>query len=453
MNISDIDQVVVASTLTTLFDSDFPNFITDLGYIPQNKVLAQIDPDVIDPRQKAIAFATRRARNYEILNIVFNSPKYKNSCNVLTKIMSGWDKAFMKWFLDKYDFEVTTENVMNAFSALLSSFDSTVFSLAIELPGYIPTTYSKINSEWCVCPPTAELFAGFQQSSHWINGTLHSNLLPSTMALNNSNGFLMRKCGSLTDAMQANTRDPEFLLIQLSPVVVRAYETYTVQVNNVTKETILQPVPQRLSHLRLRIPVSQNYIQKFTDDLSWLLSCKKVVNENPKVRNALERYGISLFFYCSGLGNESAYDDAVHDAVIGLESLLISANSEVNYRFQTILSRLMPEESQYSRPLLKRLYQQRSDVAHDGKTSGKHKATNIDAFQAISLLNAAIRWYLEKASTLTEKEIRDYLVELPFQDGKDVAKSPWGSCSEIGQNPPSETGPWSDSSAIQGLNN
>lgn len=443
MDISGINGTKVLNELRQVLSLEFTTMLTDLGYIEKRIILESPESLSDDERQQSIALAARRARNEQILQLVFESPKYRTVARRLQELMEGWDQNFLRNYFALFDFEITEENVHVAISNLNLSLDHNSFWLGMELPGYCPSELHNLNDYWQIRPLTHELLEGLDADSNLIRTVLQSKRIPGTYDLDHANGFLMKKTDNpFRIPPVGDVAALELLLIQLSPVVIRVHKLYAIKEDDETHDTTAQQIPSQTSHLRLRIPVPTAYLCEFVDDISWILNQGPKLQSHPKIRIALERYTSALFYYTAGLGPGSLYDDAIHDAVIGLESLLMSENVELAYRFQTVLSRIMPEAPSVGREFLKRIYTQRSKVAHEGKTSGKYQATNLDVFQTISLLNAAIRWYLRKADTMSSDEITKHLDKLPFGNEKDEALSPWGSISDVKKYPPSEKGPW-----------
>ncbi|MDR3600472.1 MAG: hypothetical protein P4L49_08350 [Desulfosporosinus sp.] len=447
MDINSIDISIIEKELKSILSLDFVGMLIDLGYMQKEKVMTDPDISSSDERQQEIALAMRRTYNERILEVIFESPKYRSVAKKFKDLMESWDKAFISRYLNEFDFNITAQNIHGAISNLLTvKPDDHSCLIGFELPGYSPLQMHTINEHWQVRPISSGLLSGLGEDSVLVS----RKWIPSRDALDDANGFLIRKTNnpyqipSMTDPAYF-----ELLLLQLSPLVARSYKNYIIIEHNITRKTTVSLIPSQQTRLRLRIPVAEHYKkEQFIYDISWLLKHIPKLTSYPKVRIALERYALALKHYASDIHPGINYDEAIHYAVIGLETLLISANTEVTYRFQTVLSRLIPENLPYCREFLKRIYVQRSQVAHDGQTSGKYLANSTDVFQAISLLNASIRWYLEKSDNLTAEEIKVLLADLPFGFSKDIASSPWGTTSDISNNPPSENGPWLDNTLI-----
>jgi hypothetical protein len=440
----DIESSDVFRELSKLFESNFKELVVALGY--KEKKLLHTDEDEfikMDERQNAIATAVRRTRNRKIIGAVFESPQYIEDTKVLKKLLSGYDQFFIIYYLEKNDWYLSKELVEQAITDIFNAQPNFEYWIGLKIRSIIPKEVHWFNSTWYLSSVTPEMFLGMNDRVDWIQRALQTKWIPSQFELNQANGFLLCKTNSNLNLSEADSNlQIENLILQLSPAVVRSTEVFGIRENNLIQGLDVFPIPSNLPTWRFRIPLPNNDITEFINDIDWLLKHSKYISTHPKGRSALERYVLAINFYCSNNEGSFGYDDAVHDAVIGLETLMVGAQTEVSYRFQTIIYRLMPEKKDQAIKVLKRLYGLRSTVAHEGRTSGKKVTTHVDAFQAISLLNASIRWYLKMAEKMSEKEIKEYLESLPFSNQKDIAKSPWGTVTEIAEHPPQNNGPW-----------
>ncbi|KYP79976.1 hypothetical protein [Ferroacidibacillus organovorans] len=441
-----INTEAVCGELKRIMDDQFVSVLTDVGYITRAKVNTVPDLDSLDERQQAVAYAIRRMRNERILELIFDSSKYKTKSEKLHALTQGWDRALLSAYLYKFDFDVDLSKVESVISeVMIPREDIFAHYMAFELPGYIRQQVITIDDTWMVRPKTKEFYGGTDQNTSWLT----HNFIPSVHALDNENALLFRKIKDpLGFPNGPDPSDSQLLLAHLSPLVARSHDMYIIREHNETRHQRVHPMLKWRSHYRLGLPVTRCYLDRFPDDITWLLRHESNLSDHPKVRAALERYALALHYYTSSLSPGIEFDQAIHDAVIGLETLVINSNAEVGYRFQTVLARLMEEEGVYCRDFLKLIYQLRSDVAHQGRTHEKRRASRTVVFQAISLLNGVIRWYLAKSETMTAKQIDTHLAEMPFGFKKDVAESPWGSVSSIEKDPPIDTGPWTSKTAV-----
>ena len=442
-----INAEAVFQELKLLLNKQFIALLLDVGYITYDKVKTLPDVDTLDERQRAVAYAIRRMRNERILDLIFDSPKFKSKTERLHAISNGWDRSILSAYLHKHDFEVDLQNLQTVVSEIMDIYEDTfTHFMAFELPGYVRHDEFMINDTWSVGPKTKEFFGGVGQETPWLT----HNFIPSVHTLDNENSLLFRKINNpLGFPSGPDPSDSQLLLLQLSPLVARSHEMYFIREHKETRYHNVHQVSRWRSHFRVGLPVTRSYLDKFPDDIAWLLQQESKLVTHPKLRAALERYSLALHYYTSSLSPGIEFDQAIHDAVTGLETLVVNSNAEVTYRFQTVLARLMEEEGVYCRDFLKHLYQLRSDVAHEGKTNDKRRASRTKVFQAISLLNGVVRWYLAKSDKMTAVQIKDYLATLPFGIEKDIAKSPWGSVSSIDKNPPLDEGPWTNDTAVR----
>lgn len=443
----DIDHHDVSCEMVKIFDRGLRATLMDFGYIPKDKMSIRPGGYDLEVRQQAIATSIRIARNEYVLDFLFQSPLYKNLSNRLRELLQGWDRALVSNYLAEYDFHFEPEAIRSSIAQLMnakpSDFD---YWLAIELPGYHEQVSVTISDSCRIVPKSQRFFEGHRQDFSWAD----TKYIPSIEALNHDNCLLLRKIEepfAITET--PNPTDSVSLILQLSPLAMRAYESYVIVEDKSTGAWRVRPNSMRQSLFRLRIPVPQGYMNDFEADVSWLLEHAPKLDTQAKARIALQRYAFATYYYTSALDPGVEFDEAINHAVIGLETLFVNSREHISKLFRSTIAKLMEENQRTADDYLRRIYGLRSDVAHAGGTRPDNHASNADVFSAIALLNAGIRWYLSKAESMTERQIEVHLTQLATGKQKDIARSPWGSVSATRSNPPTERGPWTDTTGIK----
>lgn len=443
----DIDHHDVCCEMVRIFDGGLRATLMDFGYIPKDKMSIRPEGYDLEIRQQAIAKSIRIAQNEYVLDFLFQSPLYKSLSNRLSELLQGWDRALVSNYLAEYDFQFEPEAIRSSISQLINATPSDFdYWLAIELPGYHDQVSVKISDSCQIVPKSQRFFEGHRLDFSWP-GTKY---IPSIESLDHGNCLLLRKVENPFAMIETpNPTDSVSLILQLSPLAMRAYESYAIVEDKSTGAWRVRPNPMRLSVFRLRIPVPQGYMNDFEADVSWLLEHARKLDTQAKARIALQRYAFATYYYTSALDPGVEFDEAINHAVIGLETLFVNSREGVSKLFRSTLAKLMEESPRSADDYLRRIYRLRSDVAHTGETRPGNHALNSDVFSAIALLNAGIRWYLSKAESMTEHQIVVYLTELATGKQKDIARSLWGTVSVTRSNPPTERGPWTDTTGIK----
>jgi len=174
VDINSIDISIIEKELKSILSLDFVGMLIDLGYMQKETVMTDPDISSFDERQQEIALAMRRTYNERILEVVFESPKYKSVAKKFKDLMESWDKAFISRYLNEFDFNISAQNIHGTISNLLTvKPDDHSFLIGFELPGYSPLQRHTFNEHWQVRPISSGLLSELGEdsvlvSSKWI---------------------------------------------------------------------------------------------------------------------------------------------------------------------------------------------------------------------------------------------------------------------------------------------